>query len=807
MEVSEKSDFVGSPAAPGSLVIDSTSDFSADQRDMQRMGKKQEFKRNFNWFSSIAFTSCTMGTWEFVFINNFQSLVDGGRAGMFWSYCWVIFGQFFVVLSLAEMSSMAPTAGGQYHWVSEFSPQSIQKISSYASGWLSALCWQSFVASDCIFTAQLLMAAVSIGNPGFSPELWQTSLLAMLIGVMVTSLNIWCSKRLPVIENFFVFLHIACFVIVMVILGVTSQKTPAKQVFLEVTDNGGNYPTLGLAVMVGQVSAMWNVCASDAVAHISEEVKDASIIAPRAMFWSFALNAPIAFAIMLMFLFTVPDVTAATTEYTFPFLSILASSSLPPAGAQAITSLMVVLVFMISVSTFASTSRQCFAFARDQGFPASDWLRRVDPALNVPRNSCIFTFGFTIVMCLVYLGSSVAFNAILSIGIVALMGTYGLSTGCVLYRRLRWPETLPPVRWSLGRWGILVNGIDKVPSSVWRARTGQVQLTSIHHGTTRAKQTVHIMSQYNTGPQSTANDAGWASFDPKLAPFLPTMDQSGGWTSPAHAGTGQSTGSTAPLPPIPEPASLHAKAGFTGHKAYLCTCGKAFTRASALRRHIEESTTQARKHNCPLCDHEFKRSGHVEQHLRLVHKKPNDVIKDLLTAQASKPLEEVNLATTSSAAVPATGSMNAHAGYPVLLSGGPWTEPTGFHSTVLVDGPVSQPGYFSDLLSGFPVPGTGFAAKTPALMSHDFVAQATGCHVYPAGAVPASQTGFTGDFAPDLASNSAAQPEDDLGLFDPNLASVMASVTVDTADGFGMPALESDSIEGIYDVDLDIFGL
>lgn len=108
MEVSEKSNSPGSPA-----VIDSASEFSADQRDMQRMGKEQEFKRNFNWFSSIAFTSCTMGTWEFVFVNNFQGLVDGGRAGTFWGYCWVMLGQFFVVLSLAEMSSMAPTAGGQ----------------------------------------------------------------------------------------------------------------------------------------------------------------------------------------------------------------------------------------------------------------------------------------------------------------------------------------------------------------------------------------------------------------------------------------------------------------------------------------------------------------------------------------------------------------------------------------------------------------------------------------------------------------------------------------------------------------------
>jgi amino acid permease len=45
-------------------------------------------------------------------LNNFQMLVDGGTAGMFWSYTWIIIGQFFIVISLAEMASMAPTAGG-----------------------------------------------------------------------------------------------------------------------------------------------------------------------------------------------------------------------------------------------------------------------------------------------------------------------------------------------------------------------------------------------------------------------------------------------------------------------------------------------------------------------------------------------------------------------------------------------------------------------------------------------------------------------------------------------------------------------
>lgn len=54
--------------------------------------------------------------------------------GLFWSLCWSYTGQFFIVLSLAEMASMAPTAGGQYHWVSEFAPPQHQRLLSYLSG-------------------------------------------------------------------------------------------------------------------------------------------------------------------------------------------------------------------------------------------------------------------------------------------------------------------------------------------------------------------------------------------------------------------------------------------------------------------------------------------------------------------------------------------------------------------------------------------------------------------------------------------------------------------------------------------------
>lgn len=59
-----------------------------DQRDMKRMGKKQEFMRNFRVVTSIAFTSCVMGTWELMLTSNTSALIAGGLAGLWWQFIW-----------------------------------------------------------------------------------------------------------------------------------------------------------------------------------------------------------------------------------------------------------------------------------------------------------------------------------------------------------------------------------------------------------------------------------------------------------------------------------------------------------------------------------------------------------------------------------------------------------------------------------------------------------------------------------------------------------------------------------------------
>ena len=114
----------------------------------------------------------------------------------------------------------------------------------------------------------------------------------------------------------------------------------------------------------------------------------------------------------------------------------------------------------------AAVTRDIWAFSRDQGLPFSSFLSRIDPKRHIPVHATLVTSVFSICLSLIYIGSPVAFYAITSLLTVALMQCYCLSIGCVLWRRIAHPQTLPPAKFSLGRFGIPTN-IAAVVYSLW----------------------------------------------------------------------------------------------------------------------------------------------------------------------------------------------------------------------------------------------------------------------------------------------------------------------------------------------------
>lgn len=161
---------------------------------------------------------------------------------------------------------------GQYHWVSEFAPPAYQKILSYLSGWLSMLGWQAFVAADTFVCAELVMGLAILNNPDFSPTRWQVTLLIIGLVTLFGAFNIFGAKRLALFEAVFAMLHFGVFFAVLITVVVMSPKTSAADVFLNFTDNGANWPNLGLTVLVGQVTAMFTVLGTLFSALIADEI-------------------------------------------------------------------------------------------------------------------------------------------------------------------------------------------------------------------------------------------------------------------------------------------------------------------------------------------------------------------------------------------------------------------------------------------------------------------------------------------------------------------------------------------------------
>jgi amino acid transporter len=192
---------------------------------------------------------------------------------------------------------------------------------------------------------------------------------------------------------------------------------------------------------------------------MAEEVKDAARSVPRAMISIYVVNFCLIFPAILTICYHIPVVGDALDDPTlYPTIYVL-RQSMSNTWMTVILVIVVALLICSNITYLAAVSRDLFAFSRDRGFPFSNWISKVDKRRSIPQNACILTSVISICLALIYIGSPVAFYAITSLLTVALLQCYCLSIGCLLWRRISRPKSLPPSQFSLGRFGIPINAL------------------------------------------------------------------------------------------------------------------------------------------------------------------------------------------------------------------------------------------------------------------------------------------------------------------------------------------------------------
>ena len=99
---------------------------------------------------------------------------------------------------------------------------------------------------------------VTVSHPSYSAPAWQGVLLVFGVTAIVYILNVWGSRAMPLIQNIMLFVHIFAMITFFVVFWVLSPRVSASTVFTEFSNSGG-WGSMGLALMVGQISALYSL--------------------------------------------------------------------------------------------------------------------------------------------------------------------------------------------------------------------------------------------------------------------------------------------------------------------------------------------------------------------------------------------------------------------------------------------------------------------------------------------------------------------------------------------------------------------
>lgn len=110
----------------------------------------------------------------------------------------------------------------------------------------------------------------------------------------------------------------------------------------------------------------------------AEEVQNASINVPRAMFFTIFINGALGFATYIVIAFCIGNVENTLFSQTgSPFVQMFYDATQSKSGTTAMTSILIAMYICATFGFVASASRQAWAFARDNGLPGSNVLKRV----------------------------------------------------------------------------------------------------------------------------------------------------------------------------------------------------------------------------------------------------------------------------------------------------------------------------------------------------------------------------------------------------------------------------------------------
>lgn len=394
--------------------------------DLGRLGYKQELRRNRSLitllFQTLAIAAIPYGEGGPLS----SAIYGGGQLSIFVGWIVVLVLDECIALSLAEFASRYPTSAGPHYWTFQISRNG-KTVLSFINGWIWLIGNWTITLSVNFGFASLISATVSMYHPNWSASDWQ--LLLIFYAICLGSLIIctFANRYLPQVDIICATWTALSIVVILVALSVKADvgRHSASYALRHYDKSLSGWG--GFTFFIGLLPPAYCFSAIGMISSMAEECENPAIKVPQAISLCVPVGGFAGLFFILPICFTLPplgDILSAPSSQAIPYIFHRVMGS--PGGGLGLTFLVLMITLFCSISITVAASRATWAFARDRAIPLSRIWSRVNEHLGVPVWSLVLVTVVQMLLGLINLGSSSAFQAFVSVGVIALAAAYAI---------------------------------------------------------------------------------------------------------------------------------------------------------------------------------------------------------------------------------------------------------------------------------------------------------------------------------------------------------------------------------------------
>jgi len=446
-----------------------------DEEKLHQMGYAQELARRFSRFNNFAISFTIISILSGCLTLYYFGLQHGGPPVMLWG--WLLVGGIVLLvgLSMAEICSSFPTAGGLYYWAAKLAPGNSAPIWSWFTGWFNLLGQVAVTAGisfGCAYSVSAFLALYTNQAYWLSPG--HTMAILAVILFIQGLLNTFSIRLVALINDISVWWHILGVLAILIILLIApSSHTHQSASFLFGSQGWHAFAGLsGFSIpfyifLVGLLNAQYTFTGYDASAHVTEETVQANIAGPKGIVDSIWVSLIFGFLLLFAVSIAIPThypVSIGGTVYKsatdigalFVPWTVIFEYNAGRIAAELLILVVIGAQFYCGTASVTANSRMIYAFSRDGAVPLSNYWHHVSKSRRVPVRTAWFGAVGAYILAAPYFINSAAYGAVTSIAVIGLYIAYLIP---VFLRRIN-GKAFQPGPWVLNKtWGPIINWV------------------------------------------------------------------------------------------------------------------------------------------------------------------------------------------------------------------------------------------------------------------------------------------------------------------------------------------------------------